>query len=87
MPESYKSLPPEAQIVGYGEWIFLDEALDAIDNFSFDVFIGYATGSKSDRPPVDTIYLYKDLTEHYQAEYPDAGVKTVVISYSVPSMM
>ena len=87
MPESYKNLPPEAQIVGYGEWIFLDEALDAIDNFSFDVFIGYATVSKSDRPPVDTIYLYKDLTEHYQTEYPDAGVKTVVISYAGPSMM
>lgn len=87
MPESYKNLPPEAQIVGYGEWIFLDEALDAIDNFSFDVFIGYATGSKSDRPAAGTIYLYKDLTEHYQAKYPDAGVKTVVISYAVPPMM
>ena len=87
MPESYKSLPPEAQIVGSGEWIFLDEALDAIDNFSFDVFIGYATNAKSDRPSADTIYLYKDQTEHYQTEYPDAGVKTVVISYAVPSMM
>ena len=64
MPESYKNLPPEAQIVGYGEWIFLDEALDAIDNFSFDVFIGYATGSKSDRPRITGETLCEKMVRH-----------------------
>lgn len=81
MPESYKLLPPEANIVGYGEWTFLDESGTAIDNLSFDVFMGYAAQTKDvDRTPT-AIYLYKDLTEYYQTQYPEAGVKTVVISY------
>lgn len=83
MPESYKILPPDAQIVGYGEWIFLDEAETPIDNLSFDVFMGYATQTKDvDRTP-SAIYLYKDLTEYYKTKYPEANVKTVVISYMV----
>lgn len=83
MPESYKLLPPEAQIVGYGEWTFLDEAGTAIDNLSFDVFIGYAAQTKDvDRTPT-AIYLYKDLTAYYQTKYPEASIKTVVVSYKV----
>lgn len=83
MPESYKILPPDAQIVGYGEWIFLDEAETPIDNLSFDVFMGYATQTKDvDRTP-SAIYLYKDLTEHYKTKYPEANVGTVVISYTL----
>lgn len=81
MPESYKVLPPDAQIVGYGEWTFLDEAENSIDNLSFDVFMGYATQTKDvDRTP-SAIYLYKDLTEYYKTKYPEANVETVVISY------
>ena len=83
MPESYKILPPDAQIAGYGEWTFLDEAENPIDNLSFDVFMGYATQTKNvDRTP-SAIYLYKDLTEYYKTKYPEANVKTVVISYMV----
>lgn len=83
MPESYKILPPDAQIAGYGEWTFLDEAETPIDNLSFDVFMGYATQTKDvDRTP-SAIYLYKDLTEYYKTKYPEANVKTVVISYMV----
>lgn len=86
MPESYKLLPPEAQIVSYGEWTFLDEAGIAIDNLSFDVFMGYATQAKDiDRTPT-AIYLYKDLTEYYRTKYPEAGVKTVVVSYETHPM-
>lgn len=81
MPESYKILPPDARIVGYGEWTFLDEAENPIDNLSFDVFMGYATQTKDvDRTP-SAIYLYKDLTEYYKTKYPEANVETVVISY------
>ena len=81
MPESYKILPPDARIVGYGEWTFLDEAENPIDNLSFDVFMGYATQTKDvDRTP-RAIYLYKDLTEYYKTKYPEANVETVVISY------
>lgn len=86
MPESYKLLPPETQIVGYGEWTFLDETGIAIDNLSFDVFMGYAAQAKDiDRKPT-VVYLYKDLTEYYRAKYPEAGVKTVVISYKTHPM-
>ena len=85
MPESYKLLPLEANIVGYGEWTFLDESGTTIDNFSFDVFMGYANKTKSDMPVANTIYLYKDLTEYYQTKYSEADVKTVVVSYKVSS--
>ena len=83
MPESYTILPPDAQIAGYGEWTFLDEAEIPIDNLSFDVFMGYAAQTKDiDRAPT-AIYLYKDLTGYYQTKYPEAGVKTVVVSYKL----
>lgn len=87
MPESYQILPPDAQIVGYGEWTFLDEAEKPIDNLSFDVFMGYATQAKDYLPSPDIIYLYKDLTEYYQTKYPKANVKTVVVSYELPAML
>lgn len=87
MPESYQILPPDAQIIGYGEWTFLDEAENPIDNLSFDVFIGYATKTKSISNARNTICLYKDLTEYYQTNYPEAGVKTVVVSYEFPAML
>ena len=86
MPESYKLLPPEAQIAGYGEWTFSDEAENPIDNLTFDVFIGYAARTKDIGRAPTVIYLYKDLTEYYQTEYPEAGVKTVVVSYAVSPM-
>lgn len=45
--------------------------------------MGYATQTKDvDRTP-RAIYLYKDLTEYYKTKYPEANVKTVVISYMV----
>ena len=86
MPESYKLLPPEAQIVGYGEWTFLDEAGIAIDNLSFDVFMGYAAQAKDINRKPTVVYLYKDLTEYYRTKYPEAGVKTVVASYKTQLM-
>ena len=63
MPKSYKILPPDAQIVGYGEWTFLDEAEPPIDNLSFDVFMGYEAKTKSISHARNIVYLYKDLTE------------------------
>lgn len=86
MPESYKLLPPEAQIVGYGEWTFLDEAGIAIDNLSFDVFMGYAAQAKDINRKPTVVYLYKDLTEYYRTKYPEAEVKTVVVSYKTQPM-
>lgn len=84
MPESYKLLPPEGRIVGDGmEWTFLDESENPVNPLIFDVFIGYAALTKSTGPTPDTFFLYKDLTQFYQSKYPNAGVKTVVVSYAL----
>ena len=83
MPDSYKLLLPDMHIFGYGGWTFSDEAGNEIGNLSFDVFIGHGATVKSAGPAPDTIYLYKDLTEHYRTEYPESGVRTVVVSYKV----
>lgn len=33
--------------------------------------------------PMLTPYLYYDLTEYYKSKYPEAGVKAVVVSYTI----
>lgn len=84
MPESYKLLPPEGRIVAGGyEWTFLDESEHPVNPLTFDVFIGYTALTKSAGPTPNTFFLYKDLSQFYQSKYPDAGVKTVVISYTL----
>jgi len=52
----------------------------ATDYPSFDVFVAHSSRSRSVGPAPDLVCLYKDLTEHYKNQYPDAGVKTVVVS-------
>ena len=84
MPESYKLLPPEGRIVaGSNEWTFLDESEHPVNPLTFDVFIGYTALTKSAGPTPNTIFLYKDLSQFYQSKYPNAGVKTVVASYTL----
>lgn len=83
MPESYKFLPPEGRIVGWGEWTFLNGKENETNNISFDVAIGYTSKTKSILLSPNTFNLYKDLTQDYQIQYPKAGIKTVVISYTL----
>lgn len=82
MPESYKLLPPDGRMIGGGEWMLLDESGNATDYPPFDVFIGYYSKTRSVLLAYDMLCFYKDLTRHYQNKYPDAGVKTVVVSYA-----
>ena len=82
MPESYKLLPPNGNVNGAMEWTLLDESGNATDYSPFDVFIGYYSKTKSAMPAYDMLCFYKDLTQHYQDKYPEAGVKTVVVSYA-----
>ena len=83
MPESYKILPPDGKVASAGEWTFLDESGNETDYPPFDVFIVRPTKTKSiDRTPY-VVYLYKDLTKHYQDKYPEARAKTVVVSYKL----
>ena len=83
MPETYKLLPPEEQVQGFMEWTFSDESGNATDYPSFDVFVAHCSRSRSVGPAPDLVCLYKDLTEHYKNQYPDAGVKTVVVSFTI----
>lgn len=78
-PDSYDILPPEGQVIGFMELDFLDEAGNETVYPSFDVFLGNLK-NYGDRIPT-LAYLYKDLTEYYKNKYPNAGVKTIVISY------
>lgn len=82
MPESYKLLPLEGNVNGFMGWSFLDEEDNETNYPSFDVFVGRTAKSKSFMPSPNTVYLYKDLTEHYKNRFPEAGVKTVVVSYT-----
>ena len=83
MPESYKLLPPEGNVFGYGKWTFLDEHGNETNYLSFDVFMGRSAKSRNVDLTPDVAYLYKDLSEYYKNKYPQAGVKTVVVSYAV----
>ena len=83
MPESYKLLPPEGNVFGYGKWTFLDEHGNETNYLSFDVFMGRSAKSRNVDLTPDVAYLYKDLSEYYKNKYPQAGVKTVVVSYAI----
>lgn len=83
LPESYKLLSPEGNVEGFIGWSFLDEEGNETNYPSFDVFIDHSAKSKSFNLAPNTVYLYKDFTEHYKNKYPEAGVKTVVVSYTV----
>ena len=82
MPGSYKLLPPNGKVNGAVEWTLLDESGNTTDYPPFDVFIGYYSKTRSVMPAYDMLCFYKDLTRHYQDKYPEAGVKTVVVSYT-----
>jgi hypothetical protein len=82
-PESYKLLPPDGTAISSREWTFLEESGNASTYPSFDMFIVRPTKTKSiDRTPY-TVYLYKDLTRHYQNKHPEAEIKAVVVSYKL----
>ena len=83
MTESYKLLPPEGNVFGYGKWTFSDEQGNETNYLSFDVFMGRSAKSRNVDLTPDVAYLYKDLSEYYKNKYPQAGVKTVVVSYAV----
>ena len=82
-PETYKLLPPESKVSGYGEFNFVtdDDMEDSV--MQYDVFISARNRSREVAPQNVDIWLYKDLTAYYQNKYPEANVKAVVIRYTV----
>lgn len=85
-PETYKLLPPESQVAGYGEFNFVsgDDAEDSV--MQYDVFISAQNRSRDIAPQSVDIWLYKDLTAYFQSKYPEANVKAVVIRYMVKNL-
>lgn len=85
-PESYKLLPPESKVAGYGEFNFVtgDDMEDSV--MQYDVFISAQNRSRDVAPQNVDIWLYKDLTAYYQNKYPEANVKAVVIRYMVKNL-
>ena len=87
-PESYKLLPPESKVAGYGEFNFVtgDDMEDSV--MQYDVFISAQNRSRgfAPEPQIADIWLYKDLTAYYQNKYPEANVKAVVIRYMVKNL-
>lgn len=73
-PDSYKLLPPERQVTDSMEWTFLSDE----NAYTFDTFI-IRNGLYYQ------FAFYKDLTEHYRNKYPEAGVRTVVVAYTLIS--
>ena len=82
-PLSYKMLRPEGQICGTMKWNFMNELDDENIYHSFDVFIVQNASLKTDIIRNIAPYLYKDLTDYYVSKYPEAGVKTVVVSFAL----
>lgn len=82
-PESYKLLPPESKVSGYGEFNFVtdDDTEDSV--MQYDVFISAQNRSRDIAPQNVKIWLYKDLTAYYQNKYPEANVNAVVIRYTM----
>ena len=72
-PESYSLLPPDEPIVTCGRWTFTYESPQKME-YSYDIYITRIPGALY----MNRLWLYEDLTKHYQAQYPDAGVKGVV---------
>ena len=85
-PESYKLLPPESKVAGYGEFNFVtgDDMEDSV--MQYDVFISAQNRSKDVAPQNVDIWLYKDLIAYYQNKYPEANVKAVMIRYMVKNL-
>lgn len=85
-PESYKLLPPESKVVGYGEFNFVTGNDTENVVMQYDVFLSAQNRSKDVALQNVGIWLYKDLTAYYQSKYPAADVKAVVIRYEVKNL-
>lgn len=83
-PDSYKLIPLEGQVVATEQWSFIIDLITHKAALTMDAFIvnlPRSTGNSGDM--CFQIRLYQDMTQYAQEAFPDAGVKTVVVSYTV----
>lgn len=82
IPESYKLLMPEQQIVSFGQYDFVTKTAPEEPIMQYDVMISRQFPTKSISREIYILWLYKDLTAYYQDKYPEANVKAVAIRYT-----
>lgn len=80
-PDSYKLLPLEGQVMGKEQWTFILGPITDRTSLTMDAFIVRLPGGTGNGGGTRAyVWLYQDLTESVRKEFPDAGVKTVVIA-------
>lgn len=83
-PDSYKLIPLEGQVVATEQWSFIIDLITHKASLTMDAFIVNLPGSTGNSGGMcSQIWLYQDMTQYAQEAFPEAGVKTVVVSYTV----
>ena len=83
-PDSYKLIPLEGQVAATEQWTFICDFITHKAALTMDAFIvdlPESIGNSGDMR--SQIWLYRDMTQYAQEAYPEAGVKTAVVSYTV----
>lgn len=85
-PDSYKLIPLEGQAAATEQWTFLIDLTTHKATLTMDAFIVNLPGSTGNSGGMRSqIWLYRDMTQYVQEAFPEAGVKTVVVSYVIPA--
>lgn len=83
-PDSYKLIPLEGQVAATEQWTFICDFITHKAAQTMDAFIVNISGSTDNSGDKRSqIWLYQDMTQYAQEAFPKAGVKTVVVSYTV----
>lgn len=83
-PDSYKLIPLEGEVAATEQWTFLIDLITHKAGLTMDAFIVNLPGSTGDSGDMRSqIRLYHDMTQYAQEAFPKAGVKAVVVSYTV----
>ncbi len=83
-PDSYKLIPLEGEVAATEQWTFLIDLITHKAGLTMDAFIVNLPGSTGDSGDMRSqIRLYHDMTQYAQEAFPEAGVKAVVVSYTV----
>lgn len=83
-PDSYKLIPLEGQVAATEQWTFICDFITYKAALTMDAFIVDLSESTDNSGDMRSqIWLYQDMTQYAQEAFPEAGVKTVVVSYTV----
>lgn len=83
LPDTYKLLAPGHQVRGCQQFDFITDDPETPELQYIAFFYDKPAGKSPAAPQSIGILLYKDLTAHYQAKYPEAGITAVVLRYDL----